>query len=81
MRNLKITNKRIEFEALENVPEEFQFVESIARQNAKTNAEVKEFYLEGVKAATELKEKCSEEIYKNTLLWTVRQAIIEKKQK
>jgi hypothetical protein len=81
MRSLKIASKNIELEPLENVPEDFKFVESIARQNARTNEELKDFYLAGIIEAKELKEKYPEEFYKKNVVWAVRQSILEKKQK
>ena len=84
MRHLKIAKNYVEPLQIDNVPNELKFVEKIARQYALTNEDLAKFYLAGVKAVKELKEKYSYDYYQTKVLWTVRQTIIlevQKKQK
>jgi len=81
MRNIKITKNNIEFKPLEDVPEDFKFIESIAKLYARTNEELKEFYFVSCKAASALKNQSSPDFYKENLLWTIRQTIIAEAKK
>ena len=77
MRQLKIAiNKQI-LPALEHVPEEFKFVESIAKIHAGSVQELETFYKIGVAAAIAYKEKrAGANRYERFVTWVVKQTIL-----
>lgn len=75
MRQLKLATETKYFE-LCNVPENFKFVEKIAKQYSKTKEEMEHYYSIGVKAIENFNLEFSESNNQKKILWTVRQAIL-----
>jgi hypothetical protein len=76
MRYLKIKPKNIDHLYLEEVPEEYKFVELISKQYANTNEELKKYYLIGVEAAKKFKLETTEKSYDSKVAWIVKQTIL-----
>lgn len=82
MRQLKTFARKNILPALPNVSEEFNFVESIARNYAGNFLELETFYQAGLSAALEYKEQCvgnNVNLYDRFVTWIVVQAILSKK--
>lgn len=76
MRQLKIVEaKSKDHLYLEEVPEEFIFIQSIAKKYADSNEEVKTFYLKGIETAQRFKSEVSEKTYHSKVAWIVEQTI------
>lgn len=81
MRYLKIASNGNEGLQLENVPDEYQFVEQIAKRYAKSNDELKSLYSIGVDAANKYKARAPETNYHSKVAWIVEQTIKSEKLK
>lgn len=80
MRQLKIKSQT-EILYLNDVPDEFKFIVDIAKQYANTKLELEKYYKVGIKALEDLKTETTDEYFKKTTLWVVRQTIIKENQK
>jgi hypothetical protein len=58
---------------LEDVPEEFLFVQSIALRYADNSEQLKTFYAKGVEAARQLSMQISGRTYESKVVWVVEQ--------
>lgn len=79
MRQLKIEIKNKGLLQLPNVPEEFKFVESIAKMYANDSEQLEEFYKVGLAVAKDFKEKCRDDFsnrYDRYAAWWVKQVIL-----
>ncbi len=78
MRNLKIATESQNY-ILEDIPDKYKFIESIAQQYANSKSELEAYYKAGVHAAENLKTNNSEEYFQKNMIWTVRQTIIDER--
>jgi hypothetical protein len=81
MRYLKIASTLSRtIKSVRNVPEEWKFVEVIARQYATTDKDLKRFYWAGVDALERFKAQTTEEHYQLKSAWVAKLAIQAEKE-
>lgn len=62
---------------LEDIPEEFKFIELIAQQYASSIQELKKYYLVSLEAAEGYKSKAPKDKHDKNVAWVVRQTILK----
>ena len=66
--------------SIKHVPEEWKFIEAIAREHATTDQDLKRYYRAGVHAIEKFKAQTSEEHFQLKAAWVAKLAIQAEKQ-
>lgn len=77
MRNLRISTQDSKY-TLSDVPEKYEFIQNIAKQYSNSQEELELYLQAGIIAYEKLEATDSKRYFEKVVLWTVRQAIIEK---